>query len=89
MSTSVRGNLTWVWLLLLVITAGSWAMGTHWLGPKEGGVLALAAVLALSLVKMRLVILHFMEVQHAPAAIRYLCGAWLIVLFAALLWIYS
>ncbi|AOE86763.1 cytochrome C oxidase subunit IV family protein [Pseudomonas sp. TCU-HL1] len=88
MSANVRENVTAVWVLLLVITVGSWALGTHLLGESLGRILAPASILALALIKARLVILHFMEVRHAPAAIRQLCSAWLVVVFGGLLWFY-
>lgn len=89
MNAVLRGTATWVWLLLLAITLGSWAIGSHLFDAERGGAIALAAVLALSLVKMHLVIRHFMEVQRAPALIRHLSSVWLLVLFSTLLWIYS
>ncbi|MCY1360842.1 Prokaryotic Cytochrome C oxidase subunit IV [compost metagenome] len=88
MSVYVRENVTVVWVLLLVISVGSWALGTHLVGESLGGVLAPASILALAFIKARLVILHFMEVRHAPTAIRHLCSAWLVVVFGGLLWIY-
>ena len=81
-------SVTRVWLLLLAITLGSWALGSNLLG-ERGGQLALVAILALSLVKAQLVILHFMEVRHAPGWIRHLCNVWLATVFGALLWLYS
>lgn len=88
MSETARENVTAVWVLLLVIAVGSWALGTHLQGESLGGVLVPASILALALIKARLVILHFMEVRRAPAAIRHLCTAWLVVVFGALLWMY-
>ena len=76
-----RGRLTLVWLLLVAVTFVSW-----WLGARgESGRLEVnlpitIGVVAIALVKTRLVFWHFMEVRTAPAWLRWTCDAWLVFL---------
>ncbi|MGL4318167.1 MAG: cytochrome C oxidase subunit IV family protein [Pseudomonas sp.] len=89
MNTLSRDSVTWVWLLLVLITAGSWAVGSHLL--LDGAarhLLAVGAILLFTGLKMHLVIRHFMEVNHAPAWLKLFCNGWLAVLLFSLLWLY-
>ena len=87
MNTLLRDSVTWVWLLLLLITAGSWAVGSHvWLASNH--LLAVGTILLFTGIKMHLVIQHFMEVKHAPSWLKLFCSGWLAVLFFSLLWLY-
>jgi hypothetical protein len=78
MTAYLRGRLTLVWMLLVAVTFASW-----WLGARgESGRLGLnlpvtAAVVAIALLKIRLVFGHFMEVRTAPSWLRWNCDAWL------------
>lgn len=67
-------RLTAIWLLLALVTIGSWAVG-H--GPglvnhQMAGVVALAV----AMVKVRFVILDFMEIRHAPLWLRLAGEVW-------------
>lgn len=84
---SARDSVTWVWLLLLLITAGSWAVGSHVL-LVANHLLAVGAVLLFTCIKMHLVICHFMEINHAPGWLKLFCNGWLAVLFFSLLGLY-
>ncbi|TQK31520.1 cytochrome C oxidase subunit IV family protein [Arthrobacter sp. SLBN-53] len=75
------------WLLLVAATVLSWAVGA------EHGTGSLVAVLVLGIaaVKVRLVGLDFMELRHAPIALRaafeaYCVGLWAL-LSALYLWL--
>lgn len=77
MAAYLRGRLVLVWMLLVLVTFVSW-----WLGARgESGQLAVfpvtAAVVAIALVKTRLVFWHFMEVRNAPPWLRWNCDGWL------------
>ncbi|MEK1941024.1 MAG: cytochrome C oxidase subunit IV family protein [Pseudomonas sp.] len=87
MTTFTRDSITWVWLLLLLITGASWAVGSHVL-LATNHLLAVGSILLFTGIKMHLVIRHFMEVNHAPGWLKWFCSAWLAVLFASLLWLY-
>lgn len=87
MQTLARDSVTWVWLLLMLITAGSWAVGSHVL-LAANHLLAVGAILLFTCIKMHLVIRHFMEVNHAPGWLKLFCSGWLAVLFFSLLGLY-
>ncbi|MGQ0622890.1 MAG: cytochrome C oxidase subunit IV family protein [Panacagrimonas sp.] len=86
MSALTRDRVTWVWLLLMLITGGSYVLGTQ---SGASGYAATAAILVLSFFKVRLIVLHFMEVRDAPLGLRAACEIWIVVLLAALLWMYA
>lgn len=69
--------MTLVWLVLMVATALSWRMAATPAGvtPQSDG-WAATAILLIALFKVWLVIRHFMEVRHAPPALRRICDAW-------------
>ena len=77
---------TIVWWLLLAITAASWALSA-----LEGSSLqmearaARIAILVLAFVKVRLVLMHFMELAHAPVGLRAAAEAWVVLICAALI----
>jgi Prokaryotic Cytochrome C oxidase subunit IV len=76
----VRPVITLVWLLLLVLTLGSWGLfelGTH----KSGMTAAVvdAYVLLVALFKVRLVLLYFMEAATAPVVLRLALDLWLLL----------
>lgn len=74
------------WLVLVAATLLSWALGAdHGTGSMVG-----VAVLGIAAIKVRLVGLDFMELRHAPIALRaafeaYCLGLWA-VLSALYLW---
>ncbi|WP_036437162.1 cytochrome C oxidase subunit IV family protein [Mycobacterium sp. URHB0044] len=86
---SVKNRLTVVWLALAGLTCASWALAP---GREHGSVVAsvpiTVAVLAMALIKSRLIIREFMEVRTAPAWLRAATDAWLVVMFGGILAIY-
>jgi cytochrome c oxidase subunit 4 len=89
MTAYLRGRLTVVWMLLVAVTFVSW-----WLGARgESGRLEVnlpitAGVVAIALVKTRLVFWHFMEVRTAPSWLRWNCDGWLVFLALMLFALY-
>jgi hypothetical protein len=76
---------TGIWLLLLAITAASaWLGNGH--AVRDDRYIG-AAIVALAFVKIRYVILDFMEIRAAPRMMRLACEAWVIVLCATIVWI--
>lgn len=75
------------WLILVAATLVSWAVGAeHGTGSAVGVV-----VLGIAAFKVRLVGLDFMELRHAPLALRaafegYCVGMW-VLLSALYLWL--
>lgn len=69
-------RLTSVWLLLLGATALSWGFGhgAMFVTPLNAG----TAIVLIAFLKIRLVMLEFMEIRHAPALMRIACEAWVL-----------
>jgi hypothetical protein len=78
MDSGDRRLLLW-WAVLLALTLLSFESGAQ--RPE----IATALVMVIALVKIRVVILHFMEVADAPWTLRAPLELWLILLGAALL----
>ena len=76
---------TLVWWLLLAATALSWgissAEGSTWLVEARA---ARLAIVLLAFFKVRLVLLHFMELATAPRALHAAAEAWVVVCCGAL-----
>ncbi len=75
-----------VWAALVIFTVASFALGGEHL--IENRTLAAAVVIGIAAIKIRLVGLHFMELRHAPVALRAVFEAYCAVLFLALMGIY-
>lgn len=74
---------TAIWALLALATVLTWYMG----GNAALNIPAL--MLLIAFFKTRLVIMHFMEVNQAPMALRLAGDAWGIVCCTALIVLYS
>ncbi|BBZ70326.1 cytochrome C oxidase subunit IV family protein [Mycobacterium paraseoulense] len=80
----LRARSTLVWLLLVVVTLLSWALGAdHGVGSTVAVV-----VLGLAVVKVRFVGLDFMELRTAPLILRALFEAYCIMLWMVLAGMY-
>ncbi|MEC9357984.1 MAG: cytochrome C oxidase subunit IV family protein [Pseudomonadota bacterium] len=71
---------TVVWIVLMAMTAVSWLLGSP---PADGAevdsrVYATVGILLVSFLKVRLVILYFMDVRDAPMPLRLVCEGWTI-----------
>jgi Prokaryotic Cytochrome C oxidase subunit IV len=81
--------VTIAWIVLCAITLATW-----WLSPAHSAAAAVAsvsvtaAVVALGLIKSRLIIRYFMEVRTAPRWLRMATDGWLVVLWGGVLAIY-
>lgn len=86
MSTRVEKRLAWVWLLLSAITLAS-AAAALFAGrsPIQLGTVATGVILLVSLFKVRLILMEFMELRHAPVLLRRLADLWLGITALALL----
>lgn len=76
---------TVVWLVLVLATALTATLGLEERGAAKGVAIALIAI---GVVKLRLVAMHFMEVRRAPLPLRLLIEAYAVAVFAALTGIY-
>lgn len=78
---------TAIWFLLVAATLLSWEMG-HGVGFQDlrhAGV----AILIIAFIKVRFVVLEFMEVRHAPIVLRVLTEAWSVVVCALLVTMFA
>jgi hypothetical protein len=88
MSTTNARAITYVWVILSALTLLSF-----WLAPARLGHIAASlpitvAVLAVAMIKARLIIGYFMEVRTAPMWLRIAADGWLVILFGSVLAIY-
>ena len=74
----------WVFPVLVLATLSSWLLGIEGSTSTAIG----CAVVAIALIKVRLVGLHFMELRNAPRALRGAFEAYVVVTGATLLALY-
>lgn len=77
-------ELVTAWAILVVLTLVSFesAWGIGWL---RDPVAAIALVIGVALIKVRIVIMRFMEVGHAPWALRGPMEVWVVAIAAGIL----
>lgn len=81
-SEPAPSHATAVWALLAVATLASWWLADgHALAART----ATTAALLIAAFKVRLVLLHFMELRHAPLRWRAVFEAWLLLCFGVIL----
>jgi len=85
----IRSKATPIWALLFAATCMSWALGTC-RAARSGVSLELAsiAVMLIAMIKIRFVLIHFMELKHAPWIWRGLFEAWVACVSIALVTTY-
>lgn len=82
----LKNRLTFVWLLLTIVTLLAWWVGWQSGGHSPQANLAVSVVvLVLAFAKTRFVIRDFMEVRSAPAWLQRTCDGWLVGLLAMIL----
>jgi heme/copper-type cytochrome/quinol oxidase subunit 4 len=81
MTALARTAVTPVWLLLVLATLVSYVLGADY-GPGNHTA-ATVTVMAVAFIKVRFVGLYFMELRHAPPALRLAFEAW-VALFVVL-----
>jgi len=85
--TSLRIPITAVWMLLMGATGCSF-----WLSAGDGdGANAPVeiGILLIAFIKVRLIIMHFMEMRKSPALMRWISDAWTILVCFFLIALYS
>ena len=86
MVTLFRTPTTLVWFLLVAATALSWEMG-HGAG-FDNIHYASVTIIVVAFIKVRFVILDFMEIRHAPIWMRAVGETWCVVICSALVILY-
>ncbi|WP_182379347.1 cytochrome C oxidase subunit IV family protein [Nocardioides sp. WS12] len=82
-----RSKATVVWVFLILATVLSWALGTDH-GFVDDHTTASTIIMVVAFVKVRFVGLYFMELNHAPLALRLLLEVWCLVVCLATLGFY-
>jgi hypothetical protein len=75
-------RITATWMFLVTATILSWWLG-HDLGVIGGKATALT-ILVITFVKVRFVVMEFMEVRRAPLLMRAIAHTWLVALCSIL-----
>lgn len=78
----LRNRITAVWVVLVLITVASWEFG-HGVGFSDVRHASLA-ILVSAFIKVRFVLLDFMELRHAPLPLRLIVEVWGVVVCTAL-----
>lgn len=78
----IFSRITLIWALLVGATLVSWELG-HGVGVHDTRV-AGSLVLVVAMIKVRFVVLDFMEVRHAPVWMRAAAEVWTLLLAALL-----
>jgi caa(3)-type oxidase subunit IV len=69
----LRERVTWVWLALVVLTCvTTWGLSKDLVSPT----VAVVGTFVIAAVKVRYVILDFMELRNAPLPVRVVAEAW-------------
>jgi heme/copper-type cytochrome/quinol oxidase subunit 4 len=79
-------RVTAVFLVLIGATIVSWVF-SHGDGFVEGRYAGLV-VIVVAFIKIRLILLDFMDLRHAPPPMRIAMTAWIVVICAALCYLY-
>lgn len=86
MTNLIRSRITQIWLLLVAATAISWEMG-HGVGFNSVRY-ASVSIIVIAFVKVRFVIMDFMEIRGAPLFMRIVAEAWALTVCSALVVLY-
>ena len=81
----IRRSSTLVWAVLMLATVvTTWVLSKDIVAVRPGTV----AIIAIAAYKVRLVLLHFMELRHAPRALRVVFETWVLVVACAMIALY-
>lgn len=85
MNELLRRGATRVWLLLMAAT-----IVTTWVLTKDtfAARVATIAIVVIAAIKVRLVLLHFMELRHAPLPLRIVFEGWVLAVTGSLITLY-
>jgi heme/copper-type cytochrome/quinol oxidase subunit 4 len=78
----LRERVTWVWLGLMALTcATTWGLSKDLFSPA----VAVVGIFLIAAVKVRYVMLDFMELRRAPLPVRAAFEAWPVLVVATIL----
>lgn len=85
----LKHTAVYAWLALVGLTGLAWWLSLDLATIEQEAVqLTTTGLLVLAFFKVRLVIMHFMEVATAPLVLRLIFEAWLLIVCCVLLGIY-
>jgi len=82
-----RTRITVVWLALVIATCLSWETAGDFTWAHDLRILS-SIVLVIAFIKVRYIMLEFMELRHAPLPMRLIAEAWPILVCTALIAFY-
>ena len=76
-SSILKSKETFIWVILAGVTLLSWTLGNKYSLIDAGHIRYMTMlVMLLAFFKVRLVVMYFMEVDHAPLPLRILFELW-------------
>jgi hypothetical protein len=88
MRTAVVSRINFVWLFLSALTIVSWGLAVARDDGLQARLPVTLGVIALAMVKGRMIMQHFMEVRTAPQWLGRFTDIWLVTMWATLLAVY-
>ena len=85
LTSLLRDRITVVWFLLIAATLASWILGVGHNLPDNYTAIGIIAIAA---VKVHFVGQYFVEIRHAPNALRVVFGVWNAVVAVLLIGLY-
>lgn len=79
-------RLVVLWGLMILLTFVSWESSPGG-GMLSDPKLAIGLILGLAFIKVRIVVMDFMEVRHAPLFFRLAVDLWIVGMAVALIWL--
>ncbi len=89
MAQLFRNRITFVWFILAAAALLSWIVGGSYApGDEAAARNATVVLMVIAFVKVRLVIMHFMEAGIAPLPLRLVANAYVVGVCAAVLFMF-
>lgn len=86
MTISSQSRQALVWFLLVAITIFAWWMGSsHGAGPLKPDPAVAIGAIGITVIKVRVIIMEFMDARHGPARLRHLVDTFLALFVVAML----
>lgn len=85
MRITLQTRLFLMWLVLTAITLFAWWMGAHHgKGPLKPDAAVAFGAISVTLIKVRVILREFMDLRHAPARLKHITDAWLVIFAVAM-----
>lgn len=89
MKALLNTKVTYVWCLLVLLTAVSWWLGDGYRPDNVAAYKFIAiGLFILAFFKIRLIMMNFMELATAPILLRSIFETWVIVVCTVIIWLY-